>query len=298
MIVDEGMAIRNGERLNIQCIMINGEKDKLPKIHKYHYHKYIEFLYFLEGASNVLVGEEKIFCKKGRLFMVYPNEPHTLEHPEDNVYYVIKFLPDILNATEQTTKEFEYTFNFNMGTHSRVIEDRNGELKRLFDDAYEKFTEDKYSSELFVRSDLIRICAEIVSRWHANGETVPISTITGTENIIAIQKVIEKTKETNGAFKTHEAARMCNMSDGHFSRTFKSIMKMTYMQYAKSVKMDEAERLLKCTDMSITEIAQILNYASTSHFIEDFRKEKGISPKQYKKVFKKHFTPLPPILGD
>lgn len=283
MIIDEGMAVRNGERLNIQCIMLNGEKDILPKIHKYHYHKYIEFLYFLEGGSNVLVGEEKIFCKKGELFIIYPNEPHTLEHPEDNRYYVIKFLPDILNATEQSLKEFEYTFNFNIGTHSRVIEDTDRELKKLFDDAYERFTANKYSNELFVRADLIRICAEIVSRWHANGEAVSISTTTGHENLLAIQKVIEKTKETNGAFKTHEAAKMCNMSDGHFSRIFKLVVGMNFMQYVKSVKMEEAERLLKCTDKTITDIAQLLSYGSTSHFIEDFRKEKGISPKQYKK---------------
>lgn len=62
---------------------------------------------------------------------------------------------------------------------------------------------------------------------------------------------------------------------------------MTYMQYAKSLKTEEVERLLKCTDM--TNIVQILNYASASHFsashfIDNFRKEKGVSPKQYKKI--------------
>ena len=76
---------------------------------------------------------------------------------------------------------------------------------------------------------------------------------------------------------------MCGMSDGHFSRIFKSVTGATFTQYIKSVKIDRAERLLKCSDMSVTEIAQSLEYATTSHFIEDFRKEKGISPKQYRK---------------
>lgn len=285
MIVDEGMAVRNGERLNIQCLSLRGEGGNVnnKKPLKYHYHKYIELLYFVEGKRDVFVGDECIRCKEGNLFVVYANEPHAFCDVGDNKYIVIKFLPDVLRVSEQTTKEFEYTFNFNMGMHSRVIEDTDGELKKLFTDAYERFVENKYSNELFVRSDLLRICAEIVSRWNKNGEIISISSITGHDNLVAIQKVIEKAKETTGAFNTHSAAKMCNMSDGHFSRVFKSIMNMTFMQYAKSVKLEEAERLLKCTDMSITDIAQALNYASTSHFIEDFRKQKGISPKQYKK---------------
>lgn len=283
---DEGMAVRNGERLNIQCLMYKCKRDDADKKtrYRYHYHKYIEFLYFIDGERDVFVGDECIRCKKNNLFVIYANEPHDFHTITDNQYYVIKFLPDILRVSEQTTKEFEYIFNFNMGIHSRIIEDTDGKIKTLFEDAYKKFVEDKYSNELFVRSDIIRICAEIVSFWHSIGEIVPISSATGHENLIAIQRVIERTKESNGAFKTHEAAQMCNMSDGHFSRTFKSVMNMSFMQYAKSVKMEEAERLLRCTDETITEIAQVLNYASTSHFIEDFRKEKGVSPKQYKKM--------------
>lgn len=281
--VDEGMAVRNGERLNIQCLMMGYKKDNDDEKVKYHYHKYMEFLFYIDGEQEVHVGDKCIKCKSNELFIIYANEPHGFYNLSDNKYFVIKFLPDILRTSEQSIKEFEYIFNFNMGIHSRIIKDEDGELKRLFADAYEKFVDGKYSNELFVRSDILRICGEIIKRWDKNGETVSISSIAGHDNLVAIQNVIEKTKESCGAFKTHEAAKMCNLSDGHFSRLFKSIMNMSFMQYVKNVKIDEAERLLKCTDLTVTEIAQILNYASTSHFIEDFRKEKGISPKQYKK---------------
>ena len=281
--VDEGMALRDGERLNIQCILIDGVKSEENVSHKYHYHKYIEFLYFIKGSSYIFVGEERILCKQGELFIVYSNEPHALEHPEDNSYYVIKFLPELISATEQTTKEFEYAFNFNLNTHSRIVSDESGEIKALFDDAYKRFADNNYSNELFVRGDVIRICGETVNRWYKNGEMIPISRVTGHENLVLIKKVMEYAKETNGGVGTHQAAKMCNMSDGHFSRIFRSVSGMTFMQYIKNVKMEEAERLLKCTDKTVTEISLELNYATTSHFIEDFRTQKGITPKQYKK---------------
>ena len=283
MTIDEGMALRDGERLNVQCILLDCKKSNEDIPNKYHYHKYIEFLYFTKGSSNIFVGEEEILCKEGELFIVYSNEPHALRHPEDNSYYVIKFLPELISATEQTTKEFEYAFNFNMNTHSRIIKDESGEIKALFDDAYKRFAENNYSNELFVRGNLIRICGEIVSRWHKNGEMIPISRVTGHENLVLIKKTMEYAKETNGALGTHQAAKMCNMSDGHFSRIFRAVSGMPFMQYIKNVKMEEAERLLKCTDKTVTEISLELNYATASHFIEDFRTQKGTTPKQYKR---------------
>lgn len=285
MTFDEGMAVRNGEKLNIQCLISeNYRENKEKKQYNYHYHKYIEFLYVYDGEIDIFIGKECIRCKKNNLFVIYANEPHDFYNITNNKYYVIKFLPEILRVAEQTIKEFEYIFNFNLGTHPRIIDDANGKIKNLFEDAYKHFTENRYANELFIRSDIIRICAETVAFWHTTKEIVPISNATSHENLILIQKVIEYTKENNGALKTHEAAQMCNMSDGHFSRIFKSVMNMSFTQYTKSIKTEEAERLLRCTDKTITEIAQIINYASTSHFIEDFRKEKGISPKQYRKM--------------
>ena len=62
-------------------------------------------------------------------------------------------------------------------------------------------------------------------------------------------------------------------------------MNTTFTRYVKSVKLAEAERLLICTDDAVADIAQTLNYVSTSHFIEDFRKAKGVSPKQFKNKY-------------
>ena len=282
MTYDEGIAVRNGERLNIQCLLQTNEPK--PKLYtkRYHYHKYIEILYFIKGKACVLIGEERVMCHKGDLFIIYSNEPHSFEHLSSDKYIVIKFLPEVLRTADQTLKGFEYLFNFNIGKHSRVIRNARDNIKKLILDAYEEFTEDKYSGELFVRADIIRLCAEIISFWYKNGEINPINMMGGHNRLSAVQKIMEYVNETNGAVTTCDAAAMCNMSQGHFSRTFKSITNMSFIQYVKSVKISEAERLLKCTDETITNIAQILNYGSTSHFIEDFRKEKGITPKQYR----------------
>lgn len=282
---NEGMAQRNGEHLNIQCLLLNHESDVGydSSFQKFHYHKYIELIYVLEGKVQACIGNEIHSVSSGSLVIIYADEPHTFRWSEQNKYIVVKMLPEILSTSEQTLNEFEYVFNFNASSpnKTRVIPPRE-DIGILMNNAYSSFVQNEYCSELFVRADIIKVCAHLLGFWRQNGEISSITYGLTPENLKTVNRIAAYTKEVNGSIRTHEAARLCNLSDGHFSRIFKSLMGKTFTEYAKSVKIAEAERLLKCTDFSVTDIAQHLCYATASHFIEDFKKEKGISPKKYK----------------
>lgn len=283
--VDEGMAQRDGEHLNIQCLLLDHKESGFVTDNddKYHYHKYIELIYMLNGTVEACAGSEAYLLNQGDMILIYPGEPHLVRFLTPNRYIVVKFLPEILVTSEQTFNEFEYIFNFNSvnSCRTRVVSgDKN--IGRLMNSAYKTFSCNNYCSELFVRADIIRVCGHILDFWHRGGEIVPIRSLPAKENLMAINRIAQYTKSVNGAIRTHEAAGICGLSDGYFSRIFKSLMGMTFTQYVKSVKIAEAERLLKCSDFSVTDIAQRLCYATASHFIEDFKKEKGISPKKYR----------------
>ena len=282
MVHNEGIATRNGENLNIQCLLMSIGKDGCwEKL--YHYHEYMELIYVLSGNITAYIDDSIYQLGSDELLMVYPNEPHTYSSDVDNQYIVVKFFTDILHSREQSVNEFEYIFNLSAHSkrHTRIIAGED-KIRELLKDALSVFGENTYTSELYVRSDIIRVCAHILDFWKKQGEIIPIKDTVSAENISIIKKLAEYIKENN-SIKTHEAAKRCGMSDGHFSRIFKSVMGTNFTRYVKSVKMDKAERLLKCTDLSVTEIAQSLDYATASHFIEDFKSEKGMSPKQYKK---------------
>lgn len=283
---DEGMAMRSGQPLNIQCLIMTPERSqKQEQMHLYHYHKYIELLYMLSGEMEVYIYDESYHCQCGDLIIVYSKEPHAFRYLTDCRYIVIKLLPEILTTFGQSLNEFEYMFNMTnvVGAHSRVICGID-EMEALMCDALNKFTENAYSDELFVRADIIRICAHIIRYWHQKDEIISLESKTTGENLMLLKKVMDDVALTCGGIKTHEAAQMCRLSDGYFSHIFKTLMGMSFTQYVKSVRMNEAVRLLKCTDETITAIAQRLHYATASHFIEDFRRIKGISPKRYRQT--------------
>lgn len=286
MIIDEGMALKNGERLSIQCLMQNVENSKKDDIslHKnYHYHKYIELIYMKKGKINAYAGEKRYIISPGDVIIMFPDEPHTYASADGGAYsyIVVKFLPDILSTREQRVSEFEYLINIRNPNHSRVIR-ADGELGSFIESALSYYTENAYAGELLVRAEIIKVCALLLSYWKKKGEIASISDEAEKKNIKLLKKLMEYVEENCGRIKTHEAAKFCNFSEGYFIRFFKSVMNMSFTEYTRGVKIKEAERLLKCTDESITNIAQILEYATASHFIKEFKKEKNMSPGKYR----------------
>lgn len=277
----EGITTRDGENLNIECLLL--ERDITKPIPEFHYHQYIELIYVLEGSLSVFTESRRFDLQKDSLLIIYPNELHAFKAYGKNKYIAIKFLSDILRTSEQTTNEMEYLLNLNAynNKHTRIIPG-NQTLRELLEKSMELYDTNEYTSELYIRSNIISACAYILDFWNFRNELTPVKNVAEAANISTIKSIISKIPE-NTAIRTHEAAQMCKMSDGHFSRLFKALTGTTFTQYVKNVKINIAEKLLKSSDMSITEIAYSLNYSTSSHFIEDFRKVKGISPKKYRK---------------
>ena len=61
---DEGIATKNGENLNIQCLLM--QLDKLNTSHEkfYHYHSYMELIYVLEGSIVAYIDDCDCKCQR------------------------------------------------------------------------------------------------------------------------------------------------------------------------------------------------------------------------------------------
>lgn len=280
---DEGIVERDGKPLNMLCMTNSAGHAQGKELLYFHYHKYIELIYVTEGEISALIGNKVYPASKNQLIVVYSGEPHTYFSNKKNEHIVLKFMPDVLFSNQQSASEFEYMFNFNKNKfeEKRVISD-SGDFFKYVSDALKIFEENEYGYEIFLRAALVRIYGLIIKFWKDCNMINSIESKIDKEKFMMIENIVRIIKETNGDIKIHEAAQKCYMSDGHFSRIFSSVMNMSFTSYVKSVKIAEAEKLLKCTDRSINDIAQSLNYATASHFIEDFKRKKGVSPGKYR----------------
>ena len=79
-------------------------------------------------------------------------------------------------------------------------------------------------------------------------------------------------------------ARLTGMSPKYFCRFFRTIVHRSPIDYVNYYRVECASHFLSSGDMTVAEIAQHCGYNDSSFFIKQFRKYKGVTPKQYRKI--------------
>ena len=85
------------------------------------------------------------------------------------------------------------------------------------------------------------------------------------------------------------------ISKSQLLRIFKDKYKTTPMKYVLKRKIDLASYYLKNTDMSISEISDLLCFSDSHNFSAAFKKQMQVSPREYRK---KEFYEIAPIINN
>ncbi len=81
-----------------------------------------------------------------------------------------------------------------------------------------------------------------------------------------------------------QLADIAGLSLKHLGRCFKQATGGSPYQYLLAARIDEAKRLLRKHNPSITEVALAVGFSTPSHFSAAFRKVTGLSPSQYRQL--------------
>jgi transcriptional regulator GlxA family with amidase domain len=79
-------------------------------------------------------------------------------------------------------------------------------------------------------------------------------------------------------------AQAANVSERHFSRSFKSTYGETPYQYLLSRRLERARHLLRTTDMQVAEVCLAVGFTSVGSFTTTFRRQMGITPGDYRRL--------------
>jgi AraC-like DNA-binding protein len=82
---------------------------------------------------------------------------------------------------------------------------------------------------------------------------------------------------------TEQLADIAHMSPRNFHRVFVDATSQTPTQYLITLRINDAARLLKNSDLSITEIAFECGFTDSNYFTRQFKKQTGQSPAAFRK---------------
>jgi AraC-like DNA-binding protein len=82
-----------------------------------------------------------------------------------------------------------------------------------------------------------------------------------------------------------DIALAADLSSGYAIHLFSQLLRTSPMVYLRSYRLQKAAELLRDPTFNIEEIAAAVGFLSPSYFAASFHKEKGMSPREYRKLF-------------
>jgi transcriptional regulator GlxA family with amidase domain len=85
-----------------------------------------------------------------------------------------------------------------------------------------------------------------------------------------------------GQVSVSTLSKHVNLSPTRLRQLFKVETGCSPMRYLRDLRMQRAERLLRDTFLSIKEITLLIGVRDVSHFVRDFKKVVGLTPREFR----------------
>lgn len=97
-------------------------------------------------------------------------------------------------------------------------------------------------------------------------------------------------KNTSINLKAQDIASTFGYNEKYLSRMFKTLTGLTLKQYILQQKVEDANRYLAETEMTISEIAFSLGFTDPHNFMKLYKKVMGLTPTEYRNTFPKRLN--------
>jgi AraC-like DNA-binding protein len=92
----------------------------------------------------------------------------------------------------------------------------------------------------------------------------------------------------DGTVRLADLARECQLSVGHFARSFKASFGVTCHQWLTERRIESAKHLLALTNSSLADVASHSGFSDQAAFTRTFHRLVGVTPGQWRR---EHGTP-------
>ncbi|EIK45868.1 AraC family transcriptional regulator [Cellvibrio sp. BR] len=242
-----------------------------------HFHEVHELIVFDSIDGTFFYSQGKSTLEDRDLVFTPALETHDFElSSRIKSWYIIQFLPSVLLSAGLAQADGF----FKSGMHLRLSPEDSAAIQTLARWLLESYqcspSSDRSGALLRTILSWVAERAEPVKPPHYD-------VILKSSGYLKLEPVINLFRHNQCVnLSLEQAAALCCLSPAYFSRLFKSVFRCNYSDYNVKHRLYSAARLLSQSQFSITDISYELNFSSPSHFIAQFKKQFGVTPKKYK----------------
>lgn len=236
-------------------------------------------LFLLHGALRQK-SDEKATPRRGALF-VNPGEALNGSFAEAaetlSLTLAPAFVLDCAARARLVRTDARITF------HRRPEVERDAQLARAAQELVEELRTEEAGQELVIAALIEQILMRLLRRYASlrRSDELELSRVGLVDR--RIRRAVELMQaRLDEDLPLDEIASAAHLSPFHFARLFKKLTGATPHAYLATLRAARARELLAESDLSITEIAARVGYASSSHFAKAFRQATGLSPRAFR----------------
>ncbi len=270
----------------IECFVFDAGKNVFPV--KPHWHYFAEFIYMLEGQAEMHCNDFSCTLHKGEMMIFHPSAVHAIYPVDDKMprYAVLKF--DINRFTHtpayapKLRSIFQYAEKSDMKIRFESEELEKAECGRIWAACLSEITDYKYGRDLVLQANIYELLMKIIRLWLDDGMVIDGQFISQTEDytIENITEYIDFSLSEN--LRVVDIAEQCGLSYSCFAKKFRERYGISCKQYIEKMRVYKAEEFLMFTDFDLNYISQETGFSDCSHFIKNFKRYKGVTPKQFR----------------
>lgn len=253
-----------------------------------HSHNFFELIFIISGNGKHLINTNEFEYKAGDVFLLTPKDEHKFIVNKRTVFGYIKFTEQLfLEKTELVSgfswrKQIDVIILHSNGIPGSVIHNESDRESafQLFKLLKKEFNSVTTYSRL-VLLELFGALLIIISRNISSN--CMTSVFSEEDKVYDILTYIRQNVLENHKMKISHIAKTFFISPNYVSIFIKKHAGISIQQYVIQTKIKMAERLLKQSNLSISEIAGKLNFTDVSHFTKIFKKYIGKTPREYRR---------------
>ena len=251
--------------LNVASARYGGDWHSVP-----HTHNHLELFYIVGGKGQFLIQDQLYPVNVNNLVIINPNVTHTeVSLNAQPLEYIVLGIEGIELAANNNSNG-----QFNILDHIESVE-ISGCLRNILREMEQKNPGYEDVCQAYMEILIIRLMRSTALAVPSESQTVSTN-----RQCAAVRRYIDL--HFKEPLTLEQLAEVGHMNKFYLSHAFKKEYGLSPINYMITRRIDESKYLLAETDLSMSQIAQLLGFSSLSYFSQVFHRTQDISPKEYR----------------
>lgn len=272
-----------------------------------HQHDYFELVYIIKGEMYQTIENERHLYPEGSLCLLNRNIHHREEFSTEFRTAFLSIPPTVIDSILEEMDSLFFKeelsfkdsllyrfFNSNLydeesGTKREYIDfipnPHNANVNRHMYSLFEQLTKVFFlpgPGSTYTLKSLLMQMFDHLSQIE-NYQNIPVRFGTKSETQL-FNQITNLMEDSHGRISRSELEQKLNYNGAYINKIIKKYTNLNTFQYGMTFCMKEAKRLLLETELSISEIAEILEFSNRTHFYKVFKETYGFTPKAYREM--------------